>query len=188
MATDQKEITTVTNESKSSGSTNSTNQITSNKRKVYSYEEKLKIVNLLGIKSKQEIRKEYSLDISILNKWIKKRAQIEKMCKNDYLKTMKKKRSSISDELEEDLYLWFLLARAQNFPVSGPILQTKAIEISKNLGINEFKASDCWLSSWKRRKGVRLLTDCDEQLSADISKAKRILNDLEEIFKCDQRT
>ena len=40
--------------------------------------------------------------------------------------------------------------RTRNAPVNGPILMQKAEEISKQLGHNEFTASEGWFYRWKK--------------------------------------
>ena len=43
------------------------------------------------------------------------------------------------------MYDWYLLAREQLVPVTGPMLQAEALVIANGLGHSEFKASNGWL-------------------------------------------
>ncbi|TGZ73237.1 hypothetical protein CRM22_001632 [Opisthorchis felineus] len=57
-------------------------------------------------------------------------------------------------ELDEKLYEWFLSARSRNVPTSGRLLQKKAIELAKSLGIEGFCASNGWLDKFQKRKNI----------------------------------
>lgn len=69
-------------------------------------------------------------------------------------KKMKKPRESSYEELNEILFEWFCVARAKNFAISGPILQTKALDIAKMLKLNDFKASTGWLRSFRKNRAI----------------------------------
>jgi len=70
--------------------------------------------------------------------------------------------------LDKGLYRWFLQMRSLGNPVSGPVLQEKAI-VFNNLfnGRKDFHASNGWLHKWKKRHQIRQLTITGERLSAD---------------------
>ena len=48
----------------------------------------------------------------------------------------------ISSDLEMALFMWFKDVRAQNFPISGLILQEKANKQATGLGIDDFYCLD----------------------------------------------
>ena len=54
------------------------------------------------------------------------------------------------DSINELMFLFFSQAKAKNLPLSGPILQSKALVFAEKLGIQEFRASNGWLTSWKQ--------------------------------------
>ncbi|XP_025191174.1 tigger transposable element-derived protein 6-like [Melanaphis sacchari] len=54
------------------------------------------------------------------------------------------------EQVERDLYKWFINSRLKSLPISGPILQTEATKLAENLGISDFKASNGWLDRFKR--------------------------------------
>ena len=39
-------------------------------------------------------------------------------------------------------------------PVSGPLIQTQALKVARDLGLNEFKASNGWLQSFIKRNNI----------------------------------
>ena len=45
-------------------------------------------------------------------------------------------------EVDKTVYEWFQQKRAQNIPLSGPLIQEKALETANSLGISDFKASN----------------------------------------------
>ena len=60
-------------------------------------------------------------------------------------------------------------ARAKYIPISGPILQEKALQLATELGFNDFKASAGWLESWKSRYNIGHFKICGD--SADVNEA-----------------
>jgi hypothetical protein len=61
---------------------------------------------------------------------------------------------STDDEINRAVFEWFVSARAKGVPVSGPLIQVEASETEKKLGNDNFKASDGWLESFKRRHNI----------------------------------
>ena len=46
------------------------------------------------------------------------------------------------------------MTRSKDVPISGPILQSKALQIAKELNINTFMASNGWLQSFCTRHNI----------------------------------
>ena len=76
----------------------------------------------------------------------------------DYLtntnKGIKRKlKDNTGKHIDEILFEWFTAQRAKHIPISGPLLQEKAREISEELGLlpGEFKASSGWLEKFRNR-------------------------------------
>uniref|UniRef100_K7GGY3 HTH CENPB-type domain-containing protein n=1 Tax=Pelodiscus sinensis TaxID=13735 RepID=K7GGY3_PELSI len=76
-------------------------------------------------------------------------------------KTMKK---CEYEKVGEALFLWFTRQRDKGIPITGPILQEKALSFQKefNEGEPDFMASVGWLDHW-----LRQLSICGEKLSAN---------------------
>ncbi|XP_060069391.1 jerky protein homolog-like [Ylistrum balloti] len=74
---------------------------------------------------------------------------------------------SPSEELNELKWDWFQRIRAQHIPVSGPILQERALIYTQEQGITEtdFKASDGWLQRFRKRLNISFANICDESAS-----------------------
>lgn len=54
-------------------------------------------------------------------------------------------------DLNHLVYKWFKQARSKHIPLSGPIIQEKAMCFAQELNIDDFKASNGWLENWKAR-------------------------------------
>ena len=54
-------------------------------------------------------------------------------------------------KVDRTIYNWFIDNRSQEIPIDGVIIKEKALEFAKELGFTELKASDYWLSNWKKR-------------------------------------
>ena len=72
-------------------------------------------------------------------------------------------------ELNDLVYQWFKQARAKNIPLSGPIIQEKALEFAQNLDLMEFKASNDWLDSWRSKFSIGFFKICGESADVDQS-------------------
>nr|XP_037280129.1 tigger transposable element-derived protein 6-like [Rhipicephalus microplus] len=75
-------------------------------------------------------------------------------------------------DVEEALYQWFLSIRAQNVPISGPILATKVKNLAFLLGRPNFEPGDGWIQRFKERHGIVYKNVVGEAASLD-SEAKR---------------
>lgn len=106
------------------------------------------IVEKLGIRG---LRCGKTQVLSIIKR---KREWIEDFESNTPLDRKKKSRKTGKEELNDLLYLWFKDSTSRMFPVSGPLLQQKALEIAKQLNLHEFKASNGWLESFCKRHNI----------------------------------
>ena len=66
----------------------------------------------------------------------------------------RKSRKTENDEINAMCLNWYNEAVASGFPVSGPALQQKALELAVQLGVPSFKASNGWLESFRKRYKV----------------------------------
>ena len=49
----------------------------------------------------------------------------------------------------------FCKPRSKSIPISGPMLQKKALEFAEELEIDDFQASNGWLTNWKSRYNIK---------------------------------
>jgi hypothetical protein len=67
------------------------------------------------------------------------------------------------------LATWFKQARGSNAEISGTLLREKVVHIATRLGIEDFKASNGWISGFKQRHSVVYKTVSGECKSVDSS-------------------
>lgn len=53
------------------------------------------------------------------------------------------------------------------------MLKSKSVELAKRLGPNDFKATDCWVSRWKHKFGIKFKNAHGKMGSADAVSAER---------------
>ena len=105
-----------------------------------------------GLKSKAKIAEEFGVKRNTLSTWIKnKQTIIDGYRSGSFNVDRKKMRHAQFEDIEDDLYKWFVNARSHNVPVSGPLLQAQAEIIAKKLGYNDFKCSGGWLDRFQKR-------------------------------------
>lgn len=99
-------------------------------------EEKLKALKRLDNgETLLKVAQDYNVGKTTEGDWKRNRNDIEKWCSQrvtatalEYRKTMKKFEY---EKVSEALYLWFTQLRYKGVPISGPILQQKALKVSK---------------------------------------------------------
>ena len=101
----------------------------------------------------------------------------------------------LNEYLNEQVWEWFVAARSKNIPVSGTILQEKALNIATELGQTDFKASNGWLEKFRLRYNInfKVLIGGSAGVDQDVVKTwKQRLDSLideysaDDIFNCDE--
>ena len=54
------------------------------------------------------------------------------------------------EDVDKAVCSWFVVKRSQQVTIDKVLLKEKALNFEHVLGETECKASDCWLSNWKR--------------------------------------
>lgn len=86
---------------------------------------------------------------------------------SDNLEQKTKKLKGDAAQIDKICLEWFIRARNQHIPISGPLIKTKAKEVAKALKYNNFSASDGWLQKWRKRHNVSF--KCISGESADVN-------------------
>ena len=61
-------------------------------------------------------------------------------------------------DIDSAMFEWFRMARSKNIPVSGPMLQAKAVAVAEQMQLENFKASNGWLEKFKTRYKIKGMT------------------------------
>lgn len=168
-----------------------------NKRKriVVPIEEKLKAIRRIQAgETIKIVARDYGVGEVTVGDWNRNSTKIEEWCIKQASSSSRRKSMKKGDyeKVNEALFTWFTQQRSKGVPLSGPILQQKAIMISKQFPeTDRFTGSSGWLDRWKKRYGVRQLTICGEKLSADVSSIEKFKQDFKKLIKhcgytCDQ--
>lgn len=149
------------------------------KRKQVSVSMELKLDALKRLEKGENVNKiaaELNVGRSTVLGWKNKKSEIESWCLKrictESIKERKTMKCAEYEKVSEALYQWFRVQRDRGTPISGPILQEKALKFYEELkeeGESGFTASNGWLDRWKQRYGVKQLSICGEKLSADPS-------------------
>ena len=89
----------------------------------------------------------------------------------EFSKDRKRQRTGKDGEVEEALRRWLKISRSYTVPVNGPVLSHKAEVLARGLGKYDFKATDDWLTRWKKRYGVTYAKLHGEAAEADVEGA-----------------
>ena len=146
--------------------------------------------------TQKELSVKFGIGTTTVSDILKRKEFYRKQFKED---ASSKRQRFISEskfgDLNETVFKWFQQARSKNIPISGPIIQEKALQFARELGYNDFKASSGWLDSWKSRFNIGHFKICGESADVDLEKVNEFKEKIpglivgysnENIFNCDE--
>jgi len=92
---------------------------------------------------------------------------IDSVASNCSQNRKRKMRKTENEEVNNIMLEFFIKCRAQNIPVTGPMLRAKAAEIASSLQIQKFSASNGWLEAFRRRNNINFRALCGESANVD---------------------
>ncbi|CAG4979095.1 unnamed protein product [Parnassius apollo] len=131
----------------------------------------IKAVNS-GMK-KKDVAAYYGIAASTLSAIINNEAEILLRYESSTNLSCKRRRLAEFPDLEECLVSWFKQCHDKNIHVCGQILREKAKEFSKSLGHSSFRASNGWLTNFKKRHELVFRKICGESASVNNEILKR---------------
>lgn len=137
-----------------------------------------------GVLSKKAIAEKYKIPKSTLSTILKNREKIEEAIASGSVNSRAKRlRTAKHEDIESRLLTWFNHMRAENIPLSGPLIKEKALEIAENLGITDFECSNGWLWRFQQRFRISSQKVCGEANKVDEETANEWISEFEENSK-----
>ena len=130
------------------------------KRVELTLKKKIELIKSSSGKSQRHLAKQFGIGKTQAANILKRKAEFldayERANSADRKRLKPSNFNSDLQDVDTKVYRWFTQMRAQSIPVSGPMIQSKGLEIAKDLGIT-FQASSGWLARFKAR---HLITGC----------------------------
>ncbi|GBL72403.1 Jerky -like [Araneus ventricosus] len=172
---------------------------TKSKRKFVPLKVKLEALKRLDKgETLKKLAAEYGVGEVTVDDWRRNTSKLEAFstnkCSNLSLDRTSLKKSEY-EKAGETLYMWFTQQRQKGCPLSGPILQEKALLFRNEFaeGDENFTASVGGLDKWRKGYGIRQLEVCGEKLSADseavVKFCKKLKNENltnDQFYNCDE--
>ena len=128
------------------------------KRYGITLEVKVEIINRVNSGEKRiDVANDYGINSSTVKSILKKSDVYLKCWKNgEFRQESKRLRGALREDLDDVIHYWYTQVKGDDFPVSRALLCSKAMVFAKKLGYHDFKASNGWLSRFKKRRGISL--------------------------------
>ena len=156
------------------------------KQVAYSIREKLNTIDRIRNGASRSSR-DLNVPESTVRGWVKDEAKLRQFLDEvDTDSGLSRKRARLAEnsELDKGLYEFFVSKRNDTVPISGPILQSQALQFNKaRNGSEDFKCSAGWLDRWKKRHGITQVNICGESRSADTAAAEEFLPNFQELVE-----
>lgn len=137
-------------------------------RRRLSLREKIGIIEQSAVLSMPEMVKTFSIGLSTIYEILKKKTELTDQWVNSQNPDVKNQlRKTMHEQVNNATFEWFTAARAKNLPVSGTILQARAMKFAQKFSDTTFKASNGWLESFKRRHQLTFKAICGEANDVD---------------------
>ena len=142
---------------------------TSVTRKALNLDDKVKAINLCdGGKSCRAVAKEMDVGRTHIMNILKRKSEILDDLKNNISGSRKRQRRATGNEdINQLCWDWFQEATGRRINISDPLIQEQALQFAKDLGVDQFKASNGWLQSFLKRHNIVFRTMSGE--SGDVN-------------------
>jgi hypothetical protein len=119
--------------------------------------------------SHRELSGRFHISVGAVSNILKRKLEYTNDYETNRNKKLKRKiKVDSSQEINDNVYGWFVSQRSKNIPISGPILQEYARNFAKQLdNSTSFKASNGWLDRFRTRYNIQFRLICGEARSVD---------------------
>ncbi|CAF1418298.1 unnamed protein product [Adineta ricciae] len=122
--------------------------------------------------SHRELSNKFSLSLGGVSNILKRKYEYMNDYEANQSRNVKRKiKGEFSQELNDQVFDWFVIQRSKNIPISGPIIQEYARNIAEQLGdtTGTFKATNGWLDRFRTRYNIQFRLICGESRSVDVN-------------------
>lgn len=82
---------------------------------------------------------------------------------------IRRQRRTANDRVNSAVWDWLLSVRGTDIALSGRIIREKALQVAQDMGIQDFKASNGWLESFKKTHNIhRSSLSCSMMAPGDV--------------------
>jgi hypothetical protein len=143
----------------------------SKKRKELPLDKKIELIkDSDNGKSQRQLAEIYLCGKTTVQKILAKRRDYEEAFEENVSGSRKRIRSiAPNEELNALMWEWYIKITTANVPLTGPLIQEKALQIAAQLKITDFKASNGWLYCFCRRNNIHQVKFQGERGSVDQS-------------------
>lgn len=106
---------------------------------------------------------------------IKKKDELMKIWRENGSTEMKRPILNMKDStkiIDDVVFEWFVRARAKNIPISGVLIKQQALEVAKEIKMEDFKASNGWLEKFRNRHSISFKSVSGEAGDVDMTVVK----------------
>ena len=126
-----------------------------NSRFRFTIAQKVELLDLVkkGV-PRPEICRTYNIPSSSLCNFLREEPKIREVYEKNGNPNRLCLRKTPYHQLETELAKWISAVQERNIPISGPIVQDKALEMAELMAVEGFTASNGWLERFKKRENI----------------------------------
>ncbi|XP_069603529.1 tigger transposable element-derived protein 4-like [Ranitomeya imitator] len=107
-------------------------------------------------RSQRDLAREFHCSKTQIQATLANKAHYLRQWQENVNENSKRRRWQPYEDVNKAVLAWLYHARAAHFPISGPMLQEKALQIASQLGLHHFHASNGWLNKFRTRHNIIL--------------------------------